>query len=47
MNKIVVKDWTHTCADGCCYDYGVDVFLNDEKLVETNDSSPHDVLLLL
>jgi hypothetical protein len=31
---IELKDWEHTCADGCCYIYGTDIYLNGEKLDE-------------
>jgi hypothetical protein len=30
--KIEVVQWTHDCADGCCTDYGIDVFINGEEV---------------
>lgn len=32
--KITLKDWEYTCGDGCCYDYGQDIYLNGEQLYE-------------
>lgn len=34
--KIELEDWDHTCGDGCCYNYGQDIYLNGEKLDESN-----------
>lgn len=31
---IEFQDWHHQCGDGCCDSYGVDIFLNGEKLDE-------------
>lgn len=28
MNKIEIQEWAHTCGDGCCYTYGIDVIVN-------------------
>ena len=27
-----VKEWSHTCGDGCCYTWGTDVFINNENI---------------
>jgi hypothetical protein len=24
--------WEHNCGDGCCYDYGTDIHLNDKRV---------------
>jgi hypothetical protein len=29
LNKIVIRDWSYTCGDGCCYDYGREIIVND------------------
>lgn len=31
--RITFEEWDHTCADGCCYDYGTKIYV-DGKLVE-------------
>lgn len=32
-HTIMFKDWTYTCGEpGCCYDWGVDVFVDGKKL---------------
>lgn len=32
--KIEIKDWHYQCGDGCCDNYGTDIYLNG-KLVDT------------
>ena len=27
--KIRIREWDYTCADGCCYDYGQDLYINN------------------
>ncbi len=36
MSKLIIRieDWDHTCSDGCCYTYGKDCFINDEKITQ-------------
>ena len=35
--KIKLEEWNHTCADGCCYRCGVDIYINDEKIDSVED----------
>lgn len=42
--KIELKDWDHTCGDGCCYTYGTDIFLNGEKLDEQHGEDSENAL---
>lgn len=35
--KIEIKDWHYQCGDGCCDNYGTDIYLNGE-LVDTVES---------
>lgn len=39
--KVEFKEWSHTCADGCCHTWGMDVFINGEKISDGdfNDST--------
>lgn len=32
--KLIVRfeEWDYTCGDGCCYEYGVDLFINDKHV---------------
>ncbi len=30
--EILLVDWDHKCGDGCCYEYGVDIYVNGEKI---------------
>ena len=41
--KLTFKDWDYTCGDGCCYDYGTDVFVNGEE-VSTHQSNLEQTL---
>jgi hypothetical protein len=31
-NVIRTKDYSYECGDGCCYEQGIDVFVDDERL---------------
>lgn len=28
MNKITFRNWSYTCGDGCCGDYGTEILVN-------------------
>ena len=28
--KIEFNNWTYTCSDGCCTDYGMEIYINGE-----------------
>ena len=43
INKIIIREWSHTCGDRCCYNYGTDVIVNDKDL-GTFNSVEQDVL---
>lgn len=36
-----VQDWSHTCADGCCYSDGTDVIINGKRV--SQGDSTYDV----
>ena len=44
--KISVEYWDYTCGDGCCYDWGYDVFVDGEKIGQINDT-PEELADLL
>lgn len=31
-HTIRTEDYTYECGDGCCYEQGIDVFVDDERL---------------
>lgn len=35
--NIEFKEWMHTCADGCCTDYGINTFVNGVELDTINE----------
>jgi hypothetical protein len=34
--KITIKDYHYTCGDGCCDEFGYDIFINDERISSVN-----------
>jgi hypothetical protein len=41
---IELEDWDHECGDGCCYTYGVDIFVNGEQIENEDGTNPHQLL---
>jgi hypothetical protein len=41
---IELEEWDHTCGDGCCYTYGIDIFINGERIEDEDGSNPHQLL---
>ena len=41
---IELEEWDHTCNDGCCYTYGVNIYINGEQ-IEDEDGTSHSQLL--
>lgn len=42
--KITLKDYQHTCPDGCCDNYGYDVFVDGKEIGSIEDT---DVIRLV
>lgn len=44
-SKIIInlEEWDSACGDGCCYNYGTNIYINGEAL-EEDGHSPHDLL---
>jgi len=38
MKKVEIREWSHTCGDGCCHTYGTELYV-DGNLVTDNDVS--------
>jgi hypothetical protein len=34
MINIEIKDWDHTCGDGCCYTWGKAVYVNGKEVTQ-------------
>jgi hypothetical protein len=45
--KIELVPYEHTCADGCCYTTGYDVFIDGEKIGDTIDEDAQQLAELL
>ena len=42
--NIEIVDWEYTCADKCCYDWGVDVYIDGEKIDEVTYEDTESIL---
>ena len=47
MNKIEIEQWSHTCGDGCCDYYGIDVIVNDKRISCRTDEIDEVVYVIL
>jgi len=45
--KIKLELYDHTCADGCCYTTGYDVYVDDEKVGSTDGEGAYALAELL
>ena len=45
--KITLEYYDHTCADGCCYTTGYDVFIDGEKIGQTIGEDAQELADLL
>ena len=45
--KIELEAYHHTCADGCCYTTGYDVFVDGEKIGSTVGEDAYELVELL
>lgn len=41
---IELEDWNHSCGDGCCYTYGVNIYINGEQIEDEDGTSSHQLL---
>ena len=41
---IELEEWDSTCGDGCCYNYGINIFINGEQIEDEDGSSPQQLL---
>lgn len=35
--KIKLHEWTYECGDGCCFDYGTEVSVNEKVISKNTD----------
>lgn len=45
--KIELEPYEHTCADGCCYTTGYDVFVDGEKIGHTLGEDTYELVEML
>ena len=45
--EITLENYEHTCADGCCYTNGYDVFIDGEKIGFTVGEDAQDLVIVL
>ena len=41
---IELEEWDHRCGDGCCYTYGVNIYVNGEQIEDEDGTSSHQLL---
>jgi hypothetical protein len=41
---IELEEWDHRCNDGCCYTYGVNIYINGEQIEDEDGTNPHQLL---
>ena len=41
---IELEDWDHRCGDGCCYTYGVNIYINGEQLENEDGTNLHQLI---
>ncbi len=41
---IELEEWDHRCGDGCCYTYGVNIYINGEQIEDEDGTNPHQLL---
>lgn len=47
MNKIVIQDYHYSCSDGCCDEYGSNLYVNGKEVgtySEIDENMLEDVL---
>jgi len=47
MKKLNIKlvSWDYECADGCCFDFGQDIYLNGKQLNENHAENNENALI--
>ena len=45
--KITLESYDHTCADGCCYTTGYDVYVDGKKIGHTLGEDAQELAYLL
>lgn len=40
--KIETQDWSYTCGDGCCYNYGTTLYIDGNEIEDRTFSSSGD-----
>ena len=41
---IELEEWDHTCGDGCCYTYGVNIYINGDQIEDEDGTNSHQLL---
>lgn len=45
--KVTFKDWDYTCGDGCCFDCGTSLYIDDVHVSDRVDGAINAVIDLL
>lgn len=41
---IELESWDHRCGDGCCFTYGVNIYINGEQIEDEDGTNPHQLV---
>ena len=41
---ITFNEWEHECADGCCYDYGTELYVDGEMITTQAEHNVEDTI---
>ena len=45
--NIILEEWDYTCGDGCCYNYGTTLKVDDIEITNYSDDNIEDTLIKL
>jgi hypothetical protein len=45
--EIQLNEWDSTCGDGCCFNYGVEIVVNNVKLEEDGTDTSNAIEAIL
>jgi hypothetical protein len=47
LHTIELEDWTYSCGDGCCSDFGTRLVVNGEELTDYFEGTSDEIIGLL
>lgn len=44
MINVEIREWSHTCGDGCCHTYGTDLYVDGVKVGDRDVSNSYTLV---